>query len=228
MTIISKVDISSLTFLDAISKLRSATDDRLPKIVGEVSNEDIARSFDVLHDNVCFKVLELLDSDRLINVLSLLPDYSLSNVLSWKNNKILIYTLTALSMNNDSKMLCKVLSALDAEAMSSSFSNLGDVTLSRILTELISNDTTTSIIVNQINLTISALISCNRLLSTFEGMAGESLAAMFPLINDSQLDKVMSLMSKGMLYRVFSQLNNVNLGYILSKVNCLSVVRVLL
>jgi Mg/Co/Ni transporter MgtE len=228
MTITSKVDISSLTFLNAVDKLRSATDDRLPKIVNETSNADIARSFDVLHDNVCFKVLELLDSDRLISVLSLLPDYSLTNVLSWKNNKILIYILTALSMNNDSKLLYRVLSVLDAETTASVFSNLGDITLSRILTELISSDVLDRLLVNQINSTISALISCNRLLSTFEGMAGESLAEIFPLISNSTLDKVMPLMSKGMLYRIFSQLDNINLGYILSRVNILSVVRVLL
>jgi Mg/Co/Ni transporter MgtE len=223
-----KVDISSLEFKNPIDRLRSATEDRLHKIVDETTNTEIAESFEVLHDSVCLKILMYLDHGRLVDVFSLLPDHQLANIFSWKNNEILISALTSFTIDNNSKMLVKILGILDQDKLVTVSSSINTVAMADVLGSIIFVRTMTKDRNYLLNRIISALLCTKRIIPVLDEMSDKSLEEMFPLINSSELNKIIPLLDQNVLRRILPKLDDINLGYILSRVDCLSLVRSLL
>lgn len=226
MSIFPKVDNSSIVFLNTIDRLTASRECDLPKIVSEISDKDIAGALSVINDSVSFKVLQLLSHSRLCNVLSMVSDEILLNIISWRNTKILVRMLTSFSIDENPQMPARLFSLIDQPTLIRVFFNTEIGCLATVLAATASMNTPLiSLVKERVNLFVSCLIPCNKLVEVFNLLSTEHLGKILPMLGNIELIKIIPLISRDTLVRAIPNLSDESLGYMLSKIDSIQLVR---
>jgi hypothetical protein len=154
-------------------------------------------------------------------------DEIFENILSFKNTETLDQALPTILRDRNANILIRMLSILNKPTLTSIITKANDVLLVRMLVTAATTDIALQDKTRRVSLIVSCLTSSNRLVETFSLMTGQHVALVICLVSTSELSSVMAMMTKDVLMKTLPFIDDVNLGYILSTISCLSLVRTL-
>lgn len=151
----------------------------------------------------------------------------LSDILSDPGLDLIKQVLNGLELSSGASRICGVLEILNAEKATAVLKNCNNVLLKKIIELTVTRPSTLSDKRNETILIISSLDSY-RVKIVLELLDPGILAGVLILVNEAQVRYLVPFLNKETLSKTLSLLNDKNLTYVLSQIDCKDVVRTLL
>ena len=227
MSIISKVDLSSIHISDLIDRLRSASDKRLEKIVDEVNDADLIRAFNVLDDNTCFKILQHVDDLRLVRLFVSFDSETIENVFSWRNTEISSRVIKSCLKDENVSLFMRIFNVINKCVLNTALAELSQMLLANLMLSIVTSNAVPQNRNYRVSLILNYLITNNRLNEIFECMTDIHISTLLsiPIMSNVELNKAISGIDDSRLRSVIKLIDNYALGYILSQIDSVSLVR---